>query len=102
MLSGTKLSQKTQSSNGSDTTTDFTDEDWDDIILNRIENVRKEAPVKIRQYAQNVLDYSSQYGSDFSISYTALNITGRPSKYPDYGDFPETFAMVFLHIFIRK
>lgn len=50
-------------------------------------------PIKIVQYAQNVLDYSSQYGSDFSISYTAYNITGRPSKFPDYGDFPETFAM---------
>lgn len=50
-------------------------------------------PIKVVQYAQNVLDYSSQYGSDFSISYTAYNITGRPSKFPDYGDFPETFAM---------
>lgn len=50
--------------------------------------------ISINQYAQDVIDFSSQYGSDYSISYTALNITGRPSKYPDYGDFPETFAMV--------
>lgn len=50
--------------------------------------------VLIDQYAQDVVDFSSQYGSDYSISYTALNITGRPCKYPDYGDFPETFAMV--------
>lgn len=49
--------------------------------------------VLIDQYAQDVVDFSSQYGSDYSISYTALNITGRPCKYPDYGDFPETFAM---------
>lgn len=49
--------------------------------------------VKVNQYAQAVIDFSSQYGSDYSISYTALNITGRPSKFPDYGDFPETFAM---------
>lgn len=50
--------------------------------------------VQIEQFAQRVLEFSSQYGSDYSISYTACNITGRPSKYPNYGDFPETFAMV--------
>lgn len=50
--------------------------------------------VLITQFAQRVLEFSSQYGSDSSISYTACNITGRPSKFPNYGDFPETFAMV--------
>ena len=53
-----------------------------------------EERVRICQYAHRVLDYSSQYGSDTSISYTAFNIIGRQSKYPDNGDFPETFAMV--------
>uniref|UniRef100_A0A8D8FQ96 F-box/LRR-repeat protein 4 n=1 Tax=Culex pipiens TaxID=7175 RepID=A0A8D8FQ96_CULPI len=48
--------------------------------------------VTINQYAQDVVDFSTQYGSDTSISYTAYNVTGKPSKYPDYGDFPETFA----------
>lgn len=48
----------------------------------------------IDQYANNVTDYSSQYGGDNRISYTAFNLTGRPSKFPDYGDFPETYAMV--------
>lgn len=57
----------------------------------------------ISQFASRVLEFSTQYGSDNSISYTACNITGRPSKYPNYGDFPETFAMVckfllFLHV----
>uniref|UniRef100_A0A1B0CEB9 F-box domain-containing protein n=2 Tax=Lutzomyia longipalpis TaxID=7200 RepID=A0A1B0CEB9_LUTLO len=52
-----------------------------------------EEVILINQYAQKVIDFSSQYGSDTSISYTAYNITGRPSKFPDYGDFPETFAM---------
>lgn len=56
-----------------------------------------EEPICIEQYAQKVIDFSSQYGSDTSISYTAYNITGRPSKYPDYGDFPETFAMVSVY-----
>lgn len=53
--------------------------------------------VTIVQFAQRVLDFSSQYGSDYSISYTACNITGRPSKFPNYGDFPETFAMVMTY-----
>lgn len=47
-----------------------------------------------KQFVQNVVDFSSQYGTDYSISYTAFNITGKPSKFPDYGDFPETYAMV--------
>ncbi|KAF6209124.1 hypothetical protein GE061_014867 [Apolygus lucorum] len=45
------------------------------------------------QYVNEVIDFSSQYGSDISISYTAYNITGKPSKYPDYGDFPQAFVM---------
>lgn len=49
--------------------------------------------VNIQQFVHNVVDFSSQYGSDYSISYTAFNITGKPCKYPDYGDFPETYAM---------
>lgn len=56
--------------------------------------------VVIKQFVNNIIDFSSQYGSDYSISYTAFNITGKPCKYPDYGDFPETFAMVgFLRLF---
>jgi len=50
----------------------------------------------IKQFVQGIVDFSSQYGSDFSISYTAFNLTGKPSKYPDYGDFPETYAMVLF------
>lgn len=48
--------------------------------------------VVIDQYAAEVIDCSSQFGLDTSISYTSHNILGRPSKYPNYGDFPETFA----------
>ena len=50
--------------------------------------------IMIEQFVQDALDFSSQYGSDISISYTAYNISGRPSKYPDYGDFPQAFVMV--------
>lgn len=48
----------------------------------------------IQQYVCQVLDFSSQYGSDISISYTACNIVGKPSKFPNYGDFPQTFLLV--------
>lgn len=51
-------------------------------------------PNSISEYVSEVLDFSSQYGSDSSISYTAYNLSGKPSKYPDYGDFPQAFAMV--------
>lgn len=40
----------------------------------------------IEQYAFQVLDFSSQYGSDRSFSYTARNCLEKPSKFPSYGD----------------
>lgn len=48
----------------------------------------------IHQFVKEVCDFSSQYGSNSSISYTAYNIAGNPSKFPDYGDFPQAFVMV--------
>ncbi|XP_046627361.1 F-box/LRR-repeat protein 4 isoform X1 [Neodiprion virginianus] len=45
------------------------------------------------QFVNKVQHFSSQYGSDKSISYTAYNIAGNPSKFPDYGDFPQAFVM---------
>jgi len=47
----------------------------------------------VEQFVSEVLDFSSQYGSDSSISYTAHNIVGRPTKFPSYGDFSQTFVM---------
>ncbi|XP_062574449.1 F-box/LRR-repeat protein 4-like [Saccostrea cucullata] len=45
------------------------------------------------QFAVEVTDFSSQYGSETSISYTASNLAGRCNIYPGYGDF--TQACVF-------
>ncbi|CAL4075693.1 unnamed protein product, partial [Meganyctiphanes norvegica] len=45
------------------------------------------------QYVKEVDDFSSQYGSDGSISYVAFNLVGKPSLYPDYGDFSASFCM---------
>jgi len=48
----------------------------------------------VRLYAQDVVDFSSQYGSETSISYTVSNIAGRFSTYPSYGDFTQTAVLV--------
>ncbi|XP_046548934.1 F-box/LRR-repeat protein 4-like [Haliotis rubra] len=47
----------------------------------------------IQHYAKDVVDFSSQYGSETSISYTACNLSGKSNIYPGYGDF--TQACVF-------
>ena len=48
------------------------------------------SPLFIVNY--NFQDFSSQYGSDQSYSYTASNLVGTPSMFPAYGDSPYTFA----------
>lgn len=50
----------------------------------------------VEQFVQNVEDFSSQYGSEISVSYTAFNLRGPPSNFPDYGDYPQAFVMVNL------
>ncbi|KOC67635.1 F-box/LRR-repeat protein 4 [Habropoda laboriosa] len=64
----------------------------------RIEG-KEETVVFIEQFVKHVCDFSSQYGSNISISYTAYNIAGNPSKFPDYGDFPQAFVMVYLEYY---
>lgn len=56
----------------------------------------------IEQFAETVLEYSSKYNSVMSISYAPENIPGKPVRYPNYGDFPDTYILVreypfFLH-----
>ncbi|XP_044728652.1 F-box/LRR-repeat protein 4 [Chrysoperla carnea] len=60
----------------------------------KLSNTKNDVNFKfIEQYVCEVIDFSSQYGSDISISYTACNIVGKPLKFPNYGDFPQTFVM---------
>ncbi|KAL6260580.1 hypothetical protein P5V15_008101 [Pogonomyrmex californicus] len=47
----------------------------------------------IEQFVKNVCNFSSQYGSSYSISYTAHNLIGSPRIFPNYGDFPQAFVM---------
>uniref|UniRef100_A0A3P8VLL3 F-box and leucine-rich repeat protein 4 n=1 Tax=Cynoglossus semilaevis TaxID=244447 RepID=A0A3P8VLL3_CYNSE len=49
--------------------------------------------VEVEQYAKEVLDFSSHYGSENSMSYTMWNLAGVPNVYPSSGDF--TQAAVF-------
>lgn len=64
-------------------------------VLALIDTITKEdnEVVFIEQFVSDIRDFSSQYGSDISISYTAYNLAGKPSKYPDYGDYPQAFVM---------
>lgn len=61
---------------------------------------RDESVQFVEQFVKDVVDFSSQYGSNISISYTAYNIAGNPSKFPDYGDFPQAFVMVIFCLFV--
>lgn len=56
-------------------------------------------PQILEQFVHNVEDFSSQYGSEISVSYTAFNLRGPPSNFPDYGDYPQAFVMVKVAIF---
>lgn len=56
-----------------------------------------ESLVFIEQYASRITCYTSQYGSVNGVSYTANNLIGPPSRFPSYGDFPETYAPVSHH-----
>ena len=50
--------------------------------------------VFIEQWASDVVDFTSQYGSESSISYTVTNITGKSNIYPTYGDFTQACVLV--------
>lgn len=68
--------------------------DPDEITSFSFSNSNNSDAVFVEQFVHTVRGFSSQYGRSLSISYTADNIVGRPSKFPDYGDFPQTFVMV--------
>ncbi|XP_005104613.1 F-box/LRR-repeat protein 4 [Aplysia californica] len=49
-----------------------------------------EADFLIRLEGQEVVDFSSQYGSESSISYVASNLAGKTFVFPSYGDYTQT------------
>ncbi|KOB77619.1 putative fbxl4 [Operophtera brumata] len=54
---------------------------------------KEDEELVLEQFVQSVDDFSSQYGSEISVSYTAFNLRGPPSNFPDYGDYPQAFVM---------
>lgn len=75
---------------------DYTRTYMDHKTVKRTNNKQRSSTLEnfVFQFSSEVVDFSSQYGSDISISYTASNLTGRPSKFPNYGDFPQSYVMV--------
>ncbi|KAG8582286.1 hypothetical protein GDO81_007993 [Engystomops pustulosus] len=57
-----------------------------------IESNSRALPMSVEavQYAKEVLDFSSHYGSENSMSYTMWNLAGPPNVYPSSGDFTQT------------
>ena len=50
---------------------------------------------KIHQFANSVIDFSTQYGREGGNAYTAINIAkGMLDVYPQYGDRKEAFVLV--------
>ncbi|XP_027297567.2 F-box/LRR-repeat protein 4 isoform X1 [Cricetulus griseus] len=45
---------------------------------------------EVVQYAKEVVDFSSHYGSENSMSYTMWNLAGIPNVFPSSGDFTQT------------
>ena len=46
------------------------------------------------QWVKEIADFSSQYGSETSISYIVPNLAGRINIYPNYGDFTQACVLV--------
>ena len=52
----------------------------------------------IQQYAKEVVNFSSQYGSENSISYAATNLAGKETVFPKYGDFTAACVLVIIKL----
>ncbi|KAI5626424.1 F-box/LRR-repeat protein 4, partial [Silurus asotus] len=52
--------------------------------------IAAETESELDQYAKEVLDFSSHYGGEGSMSYTMWNAAGPPSVFPSSGDFTHT------------
>lgn len=61
-----------------------------------LEASRSDSPREIRQYASKVVNFSSQYGTAGTNSYTASNLAGERQIGEKYGDFVEAFVLVII------
>jgi F-box/leucine-rich repeat protein 4 len=65
-------------------------------------NSQVQKPVLVSRFSKEVTDFSSQYGSETSISYTASNLAGRSNIFPAYGDFTQACVFVSFRKFVFK
>lgn len=52
----------------------------------------------IEQFVEAVVSYSSRYNNSMSVSYAPDNVIGKTVKYPNYGDYPDTYMLVSIEI----
>jgi F-box/leucine-rich repeat protein 4 len=52
-----------------------------------------EGSPKINLFVLDIVDFSSQYGKEFSKSYTIANLRSAPNHFPRYGDFLESCVL---------
>lgn len=71
----------------------YSEDNSEELLSDEFEQYEDEKDFEISQWANEIVDYSDSYGSDSSISYSAVNICGRPSKFPAYGDFAECYSV---------
>lgn len=69
----------------------YSEDNSEEFLNDEFEQNEENDSVEISMWASEVVDYSDSYGN--SISYSAVNICGRPSKYPAYGDFAEAYSL---------
>uniref|UniRef100_A0A182N173 F-box domain-containing protein n=1 Tax=Anopheles dirus TaxID=7168 RepID=A0A182N173_9DIPT len=50
-------------------------------------------PGEICQFVDTVQDATSEYGGDMDLSYMAINLVGRPQRFPQYGDHSDSYLL---------
>ncbi|XP_053678006.1 F-box/LRR-repeat protein 4 [Anopheles nili] len=65
------------------------------LALRKLSSLSQRASVadELKQYGGNIIHASNQYGSTMSISYAAVNFTGQPRNFPNYGDYQDTYLL---------
>ena len=86
-----------------DDTTSIITTSEDDTTLEEIDyNIntifKNEKVYKLNLFVSDVVEFTNLYGQVNTISYTAINLIGKPQKFPLYGDFPETFMLVNMRL----
>lgn len=84
---------------------DVVEEEEKLLVQLHCESTRKGHLLSLR--ACEILDFSSQYGTEDSLSYTAENLVGQPAIYPRAGDHAYScqlvcYLILFYYLKIRN